>query len=186
MKKVLSEEHINKIRKAMEGNKHFLGKKHSEESRAKIRLSLLGIKHPEERIIKNRESHKGIRHSEETKAKMRKSSVHYWQGIPSELQPNWKGGLSFEPYSKDFSKQLKLKVRARDNYTCQECKYSEKQLGYNLTVHHIDYDKKNNILSNLISLCRSCNSKVNWNRDNWKNYFQQGLNLEGVENAEGV
>ena len=33
-----------------------------------------------------------------------------------------------------------------------------------LAIHHIDYNKKNNKEENLITLCRSCNVKVNFNR----------------------
>jgi len=83
----------------------------------------------------------------------------------------WQGGISFEPYSVGFNKKLKLKIRRRDNFTCQECGYTEKQLGYILNIHHIDYDKKNDKEKNLISLCNNCHSQTNFNRENWTNYF---------------
>ena len=41
-----------------------------------------------------------------------------------------------------------------------------------LAVHHIDYDKKNPDPEMKIVLCRSCNIRVNYNREYWKNYFQ--------------
>jgi 5-methylcytosine-specific restriction endonuclease McrA len=40
------------------------------------------------------------------------------------------------------------------------------------TVHHIDYDKKNSNPKNLITLCVSCNFKVNFERSYWENYFK--------------
>jgi len=85
--------------------------------------------------------------------------------------PQWLGGLSFEPYSPEFNDKLKEEIRKRDNHTCQECNYTEEQLGYTLSVHHIDYDKKNNDKTNLISLCNSCHQKTNFNRENWIDYY---------------
>ena len=85
---------------------------------------------------------------------------------------HWQGGKSFEPYGIGFNKELKWRIRRRNNYTCQECKYTEEQLGYKLPVHHIDYNKKNNNENNLIPLCKSCHSKTNFKRENWIKYFQ--------------
>ena len=45
-------------------------------------------------------------------------------------------------------------------------------LGEALTVHHIDYDKENCKENNLITLCKQCNSRVNFNRKYWTNYFK--------------
>lgn len=47
-----------------------------------------------------------------------------------------------------------------------------------LTVHHIDYDKYNCNEQNLITLCRSCHPKTNFNRDYWKLFFRRRLNRE--------
>ena len=41
-----------------------------------------------------------------------------------------------------------------------------------LVIHHIDYNKKNCNLNNLITLCRSCNAKANYNRDWHKSWYQ--------------
>ena len=38
-----------------------------------------------------------------------------------EKHHNWKGGKSFEKYSLEWNKDLKEKVRKRDNYICQLC-----------------------------------------------------------------
>ena len=40
-----------------------------------------------------------------------------------------------------------------------------------LGVHHIDYDKENTVFENYIALCRSCNAKVNKDREYWVEYF---------------
>ncbi len=47
---------------------------------------------------------------------------------------NWKGGLSFYPYGIGFNKQLKLRVRERDKYTCQ---YPDCGLIENGTAHDV-------------------------------------------------
>lgn len=89
-----------------------------------------------------------------------------------ENHPCWRGGISFEPYGLEFNLKLKLKIRQRDNFICQECKKSEKKLKQKLSIHHIDYNKKNNNLNNLISLCKKCHAKTNFKRNDWINYFQ--------------
>jgi hypothetical protein len=86
---------------------------------------------------------------------------------------NWNGGTSFEPYTPKFNKELKEEVRKRDGYRCKECGYSQEELGYKLPVHHIDYDKKNSVLDNLITLCRSCHAQTLYKRDDWISYFKR-------------
>lgn len=89
---------------------------------------------------------------------------------------NWQGGLSFEPYAPEFNEKLKAKIRDRDKHICQLC--GEPENGTALAVHHIDYDKKNNKESNLISLhcCDlGCHSRTNGDRDYWTSYFQNIL-----------
>ena len=48
-------------------------------------------------------------------------------------------------------RKLSKQVKKRDNYLCQDCGQPEW-----LVVHHIDADKENNELDNLITLCPSC------------------------------
>ena len=88
---------------------------------------------------------------------------------------NWNGGKSFEPYGSGFSRKLKRQIRERDNHTCQECKFTEEQLGYKLPVHHIDYNKKNNHPDNLISLCKGCHGQTGFKREDWTNYFKKSM-----------
>ena len=86
--------------------------------------------------------------------------------------PNWQNGKSFEPYTTDWTKVLRRSIRERDNYICQKCGQ------YGNTVHHIDYIKKNCNPDNLITLCNSCNLKVNVNRNYWTNYFNNLMILK--------
>lgn len=85
-----------------------------------------------------------------------------------ELNGNWKGGIGNLPYSLEFNKNLKERIKSRDGYICQLCGYSNPN---KLRVHHIDYNKLNTNEDNFITLCCSCNTKVNKNRDYWVTYF---------------
>lgn len=82
--------------------------------------------------------------------------------------PMWKGGISSEPYPFNFNKELKELIRKRDNYQCQLCGMPECENIKKLDIHHIDYDKKNLNPKNLISLCRNCHMKTNYNREYWE------------------
>ena len=94
--------------------------------------------------------------------------------------PNWKGGISFEEYGAGFDDILKEQVRFRDHYKCQKCGCSQLENGRQLDCHHIDYNKKNHNINNLISLCISCHMKTNYNRDFWKDYFK--IEIKNKEN----
>jgi len=79
--------------------------------------------------------------------------------------PNWRGGLSYEPYCIDWTKEYKDYIKERDDYKClNPCCYSANPK--NIVVHHIDYKKKNCDPYNLITLCNTCNTQANFNR-NW-------------------
>jgi len=109
---------------------------------------------------------KGGTFSEESRKKM--SETH--KKMTGEKSNNWMGGISFEPYSVDWTETLKRAIRERDKYICQLCS------SYGKAVHHIDYDKKNCNPDNLITLCRKCHSKTNFNRKFWMDYFLVILN----------
>ena len=98
-----------------------------------------------------------------------KNNPNYRNGnkISGGKNPNWKGGLAYQNYPMEFCKELKELIRIRDNHTCQYCGKPESDLRRKLNVHHIDYDKKNLLPKNLISLCDSCHSKTNFNRERW-------------------
>ena len=106
----------------------------------------------------NSEGHKGDKNPAkrpEVREKLSGKNCHFW-----------KGGISYEEYGKEFSEELKTKIRKRDKFVCQTC-------GKNgFIVHHIDYDKKNNKPENLITLCNSCHCKTNFKREDWTKFFQ--------------
>ncbi len=84
---------------------------------------------------------------------------------------NWRGGKSFEPYPLGWTKTFKEQIRYRDGYRCQMCGMPEVEHGRKLDTHHIDYDKSNLDQFNLISLCKKCHPKTNFNREYWIKYF---------------
>ena len=100
--------------------------------------------------------------------------------------PNWKGGKSFEPYGIEFTKQLKEQIRKRDNYICHVCGKKQEELKELLSVHHIDYNKQNNLSLNLISLCRKCHLKTNYNRKHWQEHFQMKMFIREMFNPENL
>ena len=44
-------------------------------------------------------------------------------------------------------------------------------IGKNLSVHHIDYNKKNCKEANLITVCQQCNIRANSNRAYWQDFY---------------
>lgn len=89
---------------------------------------------------------------------------------------NWRGGVSFEPYCPEWrDKEYKKSIRERDNNTCLN-PYCYSNNPMDLTIHHIDYDKKNCSPTNLITVCRSCNSMANKDRK-WHSAWYSALIL---------
>lgn len=97
-----------------------------------------------------------------------KSHYHWGNGqnIEGEKNGRWQGGKSFEPYPPTFNERFKRMIRERDNYTCVVCN------GYGKEVHHINYVKNDTVPDNCITLCKSCHSKTNSNREYWIEYFK--------------
>ena len=93
------------------------------------------------------------------------------------LSPSWKGGISCEPYCDVWlDKEYKESIKERDDYQClnPDCWGNCNHLP--LTIHHIDYNKKNCEPQNLITLCRSCNSRANKDRKWHTVWYQTILN----------
>lgn len=86
---------------------------------------------------------------------------------------NWNGGIS--PYPAYWTGELRRKVFARDNNECQDCGKKGMKRS-DLVVHHIDFEKENCSLDNLVLLCRSCHMKRHWKADigvsGLKNYIK--------------
>ena len=155
------------------------GKHHSEESKKKMSEARKGRKLSKKWRRKLSEAKKGKKPKNfwmlHTPEGIKKAS----ESRKGDRNPSWRGGKSFEPYGLEFNKKLKEQIRKRDNYRCQECfrhqdeLYDKKGRKYKLIVHHIDYNKQNNKENNLISLCRNCHLKTNFDREDWIKYFKR-------------
>lgn len=91
--------------------------------------------------------------------------------LTGENNPNWKGGINCEPYCDIWlDREFKESIKKRDRYKCLDpnCK----KISNNLCIHHVDYIKKNCNPKNLITLCFSCNSGANFNRDWHQSWYE--------------
>ena len=166
--KLFSEEHKRNISKSRKDKKR---KPLSKEWKQKISEANKGRICSEETRRKIGEANKGHYHSEETKRKISKTlEGRIFPYMLGSNNYNWQGGLSFEPYTIDWTRTLRRSIRERDHYTCQLCgKLQEDTI---FCVHHIDYDKGNCNPDNLITICKGCHSKTNFNRIYWTEYFK--------------
>jgi len=98
----------------------------------------------------------GKKHNPETLEAMKAKLSVLFSG---DKNPQWQGGISLEPYHKDF-KKIRRGIYERDNYTCQECGIIHDGNCGMLVAHHKDTDKLNGNIDNLITLCRPCHGKI--------------------------
>jgi len=124
----------------------------------------------------------GKHHLEETKRKISESEKGKIISLKQRIlhstlwslnkNPKWNNGSSFQKYPKKFT-EIKSKIRERDKKLCRFCGKTEIQNGKQLDVHHIDYNKTNNNINNLISLCMKCHRHV----DRDKNLFKSACEI---------
>lgn len=150
-----------KLAKLKNPVRYWLGKRRSQGTIEKIRNKNkgqgIGNQYAKGNPPNKTSFKKGEHHGIEFGKDRRMDGKYHW---------NWKDGKSFEPYGKEWFTNLRTIIRKRDRFTCQEC-------GKNgFVVHHIDYNKKNNNLDNLITLCRSCHTKTNYNRKDWIKHYK--------------
>lgn len=90
---------------------------------------------------------------------------------------NWKGGISNNPYPKEFTPTLKRQIRERDFFTCQLCGKTEREeleeINRVLCVNHINFDKNDCRPENLNTLCVRCNVKINRQREYYQDFFNR-------------
>jgi hypothetical protein len=126
----------------------------------------------------------GVRGKGRCKSCSRKGKLSWSKGFGfGENHPLYIDGRSSLEYPNYFSIKLKKKIRERDNYTCQKCglvqKQSLKKYRQILHVHHIDYNRWNCKKSNLITLCKGCNIKANFNKDYYYAYYTYLMKIKG-------
>lgn len=179
----------------------FTGRHHTKESREKTSKSLKGRIFTEEHKRKIGLKSKNRIVSELTRKKLSLSKIKHGKYItqnycidcnkeiyPTSIRckkcmgiknrginnPNYINGN--ERYNLEFT-LIRPFILKRDNYTCQNCNMTQEEhyiiYGRDIEVHHIDYDKKNCKENNLITLCKQCNIRANYNREYWKDYFKE-------------
>ncbi len=187
----LSEEQRKKLKERTSGeNNPFYGKYHNEQTKDIIRIHNQGRKLSEEHKRKIGEKSIGRKLSQETREKISlanrgERNGNYGRvyteeerqkfGSPKDKHHNWKDGISYEPYSIEWTEKLRESIKRRDEYICQNT-YCTKNSNI-LTVHHIDYNKKNCDEFNLITLCNSCNIKANYNRIRHHKFYKNLINI---------
>ena len=161
------------------------GIKQSEETKEKRSIALKGKSYKELHgrekaiVIKNKIRKKQTNRivSEETKMKMRKSrkkriiTEETKEKMRGENNPAWKGGISCEPYCDVWMDQeFKQSIKDRDNNRCinPDCW----KTSIILNIHHINYVKKDCHPFNLITLCASCNTRANKDREWHKSWYE--------------
>ena len=156
------------------------GRKISMETRIKHSKTLTGVSYEEKfgvakaNDIKRKQSlvKKGISTiTEEGRKKLSENK----KGVKN---PMWKNGSSFGDYGLNFNLKFKEIIRDRDNHICMMCGLPELN-DEKLSIHHIDYIKKNTCKENCISLHRICHAKTNQNKEYWKAFFNSKLKING-------
>jgi hypothetical protein len=88
-----------------------------------------------------------------------------------ENNPSWQGGVSFEPYCKNFNVKFKEYIREKFNRRCFLCDKTEEENGRRLDVHHVNYNKNclcDDVDCQFVPLCQKCHAKTNRNREYWE------------------
>lgn len=137
----------------------FLGKKHIQETKDKIR---------DARIRDG-----GVPY-------LNKDGVHWLKGVTGKGHPSYKGGLTPERqslYSSEEWSNVVKEVWKRDNAYCQRCNKhhnTEKSRG-SFHIHHIvsfQVRELRSELSNLVLLCRKCHIWVHSNKNVNKEFIK--------------
>jgi len=159
------------------------GRRHSLKTKEKIRASLMGRSLSREALIKLRMVAQSPEHRKKVSLgnKKRFSRQDEIDKISGTNSCHWRGGIP-KPYASEFTKELKETIRKRDDYLCQNPNCYLPENGKVHDVHHIDDNRFNNNLVNLITLCRKCHSKsTNGNMNYWQEYYQNLQEIRGIK-----
>jgi hypothetical protein len=136
----------------------------------------------------------GIPKSEETRRRIseaRRGQPAHNKGVPMSLEqrnrisvsmtgrfagekhPMWEGGISRLPYPPGWSKQYRNEVRHAYGCMCPLCFKTTAQNGWRLDVHHIDHNKNNIAITNLIPLCKQCHGNVKKDKEYYHRLFTE-------------
>jgi hypothetical protein len=169
-----TEERIESIRKQMLGNTYRRGTKLTEEHKRKCSEKLRGrIVVTTEAMIISAKKRSGPNHYQYGKKLPKETITKLSIALSGSKNPNWRGGISTLPYCIEWN-CIKEYIKERDGHVCLNpfCKKIHKKI----FVHHINYTKSICGTDNLISLCNSCNSRANFNREKWKQLYRFIMN----------
>ncbi len=105
---------------------------------------------------------KDVRHSKSGKFFCTKSCQTVWRNqnyIESE-HPTWKDGINA---------YRNILIRSKALRECVKCKISDVRI---LVVHHLDKNRHNNTISNLVWLCPNCHALIHNDRLEMHNFMQ--------------
>ena len=85
------------------------------------------------------------------------------RGVSGANNGFWIDGRSWEKegaadYDFEFTTTLRTTVKRRDGHKCRKCSHGGSK--FLLFVHHIDMNKKNNTVENLVTVCSSCHTRI--------------------------
>lgn len=137
----------------------FKGKKHSEETKEKMRALALA----------------------DGRVPWGKGNSPPWKGVTGERHPSFKGGLTPERqafYSSEEWVDVVKAVWARDNATCQRCgkRHNSKEARGTFHIHHIVSFMVRELraeVSNLVLLCNGCHRWVHGKENTEKKFIKE-------------
>lgn len=159
------------------------GKKLTDEHKKNIGLSKVGIPFSDEHKQKIGDTQRGVKRVPLTKEHREKLS----NLLSGENNPNWKGGISFEPYCKKFNYAFKESIREKFGRTCFLCPTTEEENGRKLSVHHVEYNKNclcDDSVCEFVPLCDSCHGKTNHNHEYWERLIIDKLRSSSAFNQQ--
>lgn len=167
-------------RKNSEGGKGKKQKPFSEETKRNMSEAKKGKKNPmydkkhsEESKRKNSESQKGKYMGDENVSRRPDVRKKISEANTGEKNGSWRGGISCEPYCPIWlDKEYKESIKERDDNKCQnpDCWGTSERI----CLHHINYIKKDCRPKNIITICQSCNSRANKDRE-WHTAWYQAI-----------
>ncbi len=91
-------------------------------------------------------------------------------------------GRTYSYYPSIFTKDwFRETIKKRDNYQCQGCGITEEEhivvFGHKLCLHHIDYNTANCEPLNLVTVCKSCNTRAEHNKPYWQEFYSDKVKL---------
>jgi len=110
------------------------------------------------------------------------------EAMKGENNPRWNGGNSDYPNHAEL-KRIRIEVLKKSKGKCEICGKPAK------VVHHIDEDKSNQKIDNLIALCRNCHTPLHCDDEGKSNRGRRpsakycniyGTTIEEIANKFGV